>query len=80
MKIKLYPAIGCLLYCFFAGFGASAQGCVAVKNMSSPGLNFGDESHRGWQFSLNYRYFRSYKHFRGKEEEYRRALTETRNV
>lgn len=73
MKIKLYSTIGFLLVCFFAGFNASAQGCVAVKNMSSPGLNFGDESHKGWQFSVNYRYFRSYKHFRGKEEEHHRV-------
>jgi hypothetical protein len=49
------------------------QGCVAVKNMSSHGLNFGDGSHNGWQFSLNYRYFRSYKHFRGPHEETERV-------
>jgi hypothetical protein len=46
-----------------------AQGCVAVKNMSSCSLNWGEEQGKSWQFSLNYRYFRSYKHFRGKEEE-----------
>jgi hypothetical protein len=50
-----------------------AQGCVAVKNMSSHSFNFGDDSHTGWQLSLNYRYFRSYKHFRGKEEEHERV-------
>jgi hypothetical protein len=50
-----------------------AQGCVAVKNMSSPGFNFGDDTQNGWQFSVNYRYFHSYKHFRGKEEEHERV-------
>ena len=49
---------------------AFAQGCVAVKNMASGPMAFGsDQNDRGWQFSLNYRYFHSYKHFRGKHEE-----------
>lgn len=53
---------------------ASAQGCVAVKNMSSCSLNWGtDQNYSGWQASLNYRYFRSYKHFRGKHEETERV-------
>jgi hypothetical protein len=53
---------------------ASAQGCVAVKNMSSCSMNWGtDQSFKGWQASLNYRYFRSYKHFRGKHEETERV-------
>lgn len=52
----------------------SAQGCVAVKNMSSCSLNWGtDQNYSGWQASLNYRYFRSYKHFRGKHEETERV-------
>jgi hypothetical protein len=50
------------------------QGCVAVKNMSSCSLNWGTEQpSTGWQFSLNYRYFRSFRHFRGKEEETERV-------
>src|SRR5688572_20770197 len=53
---------------------ASAQGCVAVKNMSSCSLNWGtDQNYSGWQASLNYRYFRSYKHFRGTHEETERV-------
>jgi len=62
-----------MLLCFMMSAKVSAQGCVAVKNISSPGLNFGDDTHQGWQFSLNYRYFRSYKHFRGTEEEEQRV-------
>ena len=73
MKIYLYSLLGCVLLCCFALESAQAQGCVAVKNMASPGLNFGDETHNGWQFSLNYRYFRSYKHFRGTHEETERV-------
>src|SRR5690606_17369815 len=74
MKTKFYQIIvGCLAMCFAAAGSVYAQGCVAVKNMTSPGLNFGDGSGSGWQFSLNYRYFRSYKHFRGDHEEKHRV-------
>jgi hypothetical protein len=65
--------MGCIFMTLFASADVSAQGCVAVKNMVSPGLNFGDGAHKGWQFSLNYRYFRSYKHFRGTHEETERV-------
>jgi len=77
MKLFIYSFPGCMLLCFILSAGANAQGCVAVKNISSPGLNFGDDSHKGWQFSLNYRYFRSYKHFRGTEEEEQRVQNGT---
>lgn len=68
-------------YCFLAiafavvlSENVSAQGCVAVKNMSSCSLNWGaDQNYSGWQASLNYRYFRSYKHFRGRHEETERV-------
>lgn len=59
---------------FMLSQSALAQGCVAVKNMSSCSLNWGtDQNYSGWQASLNYRYFRSYKHFRGKHEETERV-------
>ncbi len=73
MKSYLPYTLACILVAFIATSNVHAQGCVAVKNMSSPGLNFGDGSHSGWQFSLNYRYFRSYKHFRGPHEETERV-------
>ena len=69
MKAYFYSLLGCMLFCICITTRTQAQGCVAVKHMSSPGLNFGDQSHKGWQFSVNYRYFRSFRHFRGKEEE-----------
>lgn len=73
MKPYIYAVFSCLLASFTLSNTACAQGCVAVKNMSSHGLNFGDGTQKGWQFSLNYRYFRSYKHFRGKHEETHRV-------
>ncbi|MBT1702011.1 transporter [Chryseosolibacter indicus] len=73
-----------LLYVFamcialsFASLHASAQGCVAVKNMSSCSLEYDSMPKRGWQFSLNYRYFRSFRHFKGKEEQKERLEKHT---
>ena len=81
MKLYLYHFVAFALLCFMATGNAQAQGCVAVKNISSPGLNFGDGTHQGsWQFSINYRYFRSYKHFRGKEEEEERVQNGTQVI
>jgi hypothetical protein len=56
----------------FSSANVNAQGCVAVKNMSSCSLNWGEEA-KGFQLSLNYRYFRSYKHFVGNHEEKHRV-------
>lgn len=74
MKMYFYSFLGCV-FLLAATIDTRAQGCVAVKNMSSHVLNFGDDAaHKGsWQFSLNYRYFRSYKHFRGDHEEKERV-------
>lgn len=49
------------------------QGCVAVRNMSSCSTGLDSAQNKGFQISLNYRYFRSYKHFRGKHEEKHRV-------
>lgn len=73
MKLYFYCFLSCVLWFSCATLTVRAQGCVAVRHMSSPGLNFGDDTHKGWQFSVNYRYFRSYRHFRGKEEEHHRV-------
>ena len=72
MKLYIYAFFICILLSL-APAATQAQGCVAVRHMSSPGLNFGDDTHTGWRFSLSYRYFRSYKHFRGTHEETHRV-------
>lgn len=53
----------------------NAQGCVAVRNMSSSCSTSFDSLDQGgrWQLSINYRYFRSFRHFRGREEEKHRV-------
>jgi len=75
MKSRLHYILTFLIL-IFAGFAidSNAQGCVAVRNMSSWSLGAADSVQmNSWQFSLNYRYFRSYKHFRGSEEEEERV-------
>lgn len=77
MKLYIYCFVASLLLCAFANSDVQAQGCVAVKNMSSHALNFGDETASGWQFSLNYRYFRSNKHFKGSDYQEERLEKHT---
>jgi hypothetical protein len=53
---------------------SKAQGCVAVRHMSSCGnpnaANTNTNLMAGqWQVSASYRYFRSFRHFRGTHEE-----------
>jgi hypothetical protein len=49
------------------------QGCVAVRNMASTALGFDSVRTNSWSVSANYRYFRSFRHFRGTEEETERV-------
>ncbi len=71
---KYFYSLVCFAFLLSISRNGFAQGCVAVKNMSSCSMNWGaDQNYRGWQFSANYRYFRSYKHFVGKEEQKQRV-------
>jgi hypothetical protein len=71
MRFKLYFYIALISMLALPTFVA-AQGCVAVKNMSSCSL-IDSISPRSLQASLNYRYFRSFRHFRGSHEEKNRV-------
>lgn len=56
----------------------NAQGCVAVRNMTSCSLLSDSLTHKGtWQVALNYRYFKSFRHFRGDHEEKERIENKT---
>jgi len=47
---------------------------VAIRNNgSSCALNHSNSSAKGWQLNLNHRYFKSYKHFVGTEEQEHRV-------
>lgn len=58
---------------------ALAQGCIAIKNMSC-GISTIDNAPKTWQLSANYRYFRSYRHFSGTEENPDRVANNTEVV
>ncbi len=73
MKTSIYSSL-IILSLLACVQNAKAQGCVAVRNMSSCSLNYDSTGTSSkWQLALNYRYFESYKHFRGHEEETNRV-------
>lgn len=59
-------------------FSANAQGCVAIRGTGAV-CTKQDASHltHGWQFSPSYRYFKSFRHFVGKEEQHERLENNT---
>ena len=64
---------------------ASAQGCVAVRHMScaAPGgssAQFFQQKTGHWQVNAGYRYFRSFRHFVGDEEQKQRLEQHTEVV
>ncbi len=62
-----------LVTLLFVQSKVNAQGCVAIRsNGNTCALGKPGEA-KGWQFNLNTRYFRSYKHFVGKEEQKERV-------
>jgi hypothetical protein len=79
MKSCLYP-FSIILILTLISTQSNAQGCVAVKNMSSCSINWGAEDPEGLQISANYRYFRSYKHFVGTDEQEERVENGTQVI
>ena len=63
--------------CLFIQFELFAQGCVAVRPMSCSGVGNSNGSpllNKGqFQVSTTYRYFKSYKHFKGDSEQKERV-------
>ena len=64
----------------------NAQGCVAIRTVG--GLNTMEHAmHEGmeldkdstnWYFNMSFRYFKSYKHFNGTDEQTQRVLKENK--
>ena len=70
MKSLFLKAAGALCLCVAIHFYSAAQGCVAIR--SGCGANIGGGAFlqkNQWQAGTNFRYFHSYRHFRGKHEE-----------
>jgi len=82
MKSSYTFVIALFVLSFFAIENLSAQGCVAIRNMGCSGTTIGGSTsgflHKGqFQVTGNYRYFKSYKHFRGSHEEAQRVENHT---
>jgi hypothetical protein len=61
-------------------FSLKGQGCVAVRQMSNctgAGLSSNLLGKNDWQVGMNYRYFKSFRHFRGTHEEADRVANGT---
>ena len=59
---------------------AFSQGCVAIRQFSSCSGNLLESNLLGkgeWQAGMNYRYFKSFRHFRGTKEEPDRVTNNT---
>jgi hypothetical protein len=74
--------IFCLSVILFVTVQAYSQGCVAIRSngvctMDHP---MGDSVARSWQLNTGYRYFKSFRHFKGKEEQKERLVAQTEVV
>lgn len=58
---------------FFASLKTVAQGCVAIRSNGNSCSNVKAGEYKGWQMNMNTRYFKSYKHFVGTEEQKKRV-------
>lgn len=54
-------------------YNAISQGCVAIRSNGNTCTIAKPGEEKGWQFNFNNRYFKSYKHFVGTEEQKHRV-------
>lgn len=78
--MKIFTLLMVLTACTISIHNAYTQGCVAVRNMSGCSLVPDSTLNTRWLLSLNYRFFESYKHFRGKHEEKERVENGTQVI
>ncbi len=82
MKSRITFLIILLFALFFSTENLLAQGCVAIRNMGCSGTTIGGNTagflqKREFQVLGNYRYFKSFRHFRGSHEEVERVEKNT---
>ena len=78
MKTRLYFSILIILLVSYLHFDSNAQGCVAVRQMGgiNPLSSNGYTLPKGeFQIGTSYRYFHSWRHFVGTEEQPHRQVT-----
>lgn len=77
----IYTIALAIAYTVFFDINASAQGCIAVRHMGSAvpagSADYFKQRTGHWQVSAGYRFFRSYKHFVGDEEQKQRVEQST---
>lgn len=62
----------------FISSQANAQGCVAIRSTgASCTMQTPNHDQSKWQFNANYRYFKSFRHFKGTEEQKERLEQHT---
>ena len=80
MKFTYKFFIGIAIYLLFNNSSVNAQGCVAIRGngsfqtMDHPMLDSTITSEKSWYLTASYRYFKSYKHFRGTVEQKERQV------
>jgi hypothetical protein len=80
MKAFIYISVFLLFTLINLPKESIAQGCVAIRQFSTAGQspNSGGFLEKGtWNFTSNYRYFRSFRHFKGTHEEPDRVANQT---
>lgn len=80
---KLFTAFLSLFLLMYGSEYAKGQGCVAIRHFSSCSGNNLQNSNLldgAWRIGMNYRYFKSFRHFRGKHEEPDRIANSTEVV
>ena len=80
MKLRSFLVASFLV---FGVSNAKAQGCVAVRGFGGCGVAGGSGlalAPKQWQVGANYRYFESFRHFKGDEEQYDRLVKQTQVI
>mgnify|MGYP006147612557 FL=1 len=80
MKVRSFLVASFLI---FGVSNAEAQGCVAVRGFGGCGVAGGSGlalAPKQWQVGANYRYFESFRHFKGDEEQYDRLVKQTQVI
>ena len=66
-----------LLFFILLKTNAVAQGCVAIRNTGAVCTKPHADNLKGWRLNTSYRYFRSFRHFVGTEEQKERLEEHT---
>jgi hypothetical protein len=70
-------------FAFFSLQNLSAQGCVAIRGFGGCGVASGTGlalAPGQWQVGTNYRYFKSFRHFKSDEEQFDRLVKQTQVI